>query len=79
MRFCVRHRRILPGGARPLTEVMVSFIDDHRAEHGVEPICAEIPIAPSTYYEYKARAADPRCVPGRVRRDSELEVEIQRV
>ena len=38
-------------------EVMVSFIDAHRAEYGVEPICAELPIAPSTYYEPKARRA----------------------
>ena len=48
-----------PGGARPPTEVMVSFIDAHRAEYGVEPICAQLPIAPSTYYEHKARQADP--------------------
>ena len=38
---------------------MVSFIDDHRERYGVEPICAELPIAPSTYYEHKARQADP--------------------
>ena len=29
---------------------MVAFIDDHRAEYGVEPICRVLPIAPSTYY-----------------------------
>ena len=58
---------------------MVSFIDAHRTEHGVEPICAELPIAPSTYYEHKARAADSSRLPPRVRRDSELEIEIQRV
>ena len=34
---------------------MVAFIDEHRAEHGVEPICQQLPIAPSTYYEKKAR------------------------
>jgi putative transposase len=28
---------------------MVAFIDAHRAKYGVEPICAELPIAPSTY------------------------------
>ena len=58
---------------------MVSFIDDHRAEHGVEPICAELPIAPSTYYEQKVRVLDPSRLPPRVHRDSVLEVEIQRV
>jgi hypothetical protein len=34
----------------------VAFIDAHRDEYGVEPICAELPIAPATYYEPKARA-----------------------
>ena len=28
---------------------MIAFIDDHRGEHGVEPICAVLPIATSTY------------------------------
>jgi transposase-like protein len=42
------------GGARPPTEVMVSFIDTHREAYGVEPICAVLPIAPSIYYEQKA-------------------------
>lgn len=35
-----------PGGARPPREVMVAFIDAHREEYGVEPICAQLPIAP---------------------------------
>ena len=34
---------------------MTSFIDEHREVHGVEPICAVLPIAPSTYYETCAR------------------------
>lgn len=59
--------------------MMVSFVDDHRAEHGVEPICAQLPIAPSTYYESKAREADPRRLPPRARRDIELSGEIRRV
>jgi transposase InsO family protein len=58
---------------------MVTFIDAHRAEYGVEPICAELPIAPSTYYELKARQADPDRQPARVRRDAELVPEIERV
>jgi transposase InsO family protein len=58
---------------------MVSFIDQHRGEYGVEPICTELPIAPSTYYEYKAREADPGRLPARHIRDTWLEVEIQRV
>jgi putative transposase len=39
---------------------MVAFVDAHREDYGVEPICAQLPIAPSTYYESKARTADPR-------------------
>jgi len=58
---------------------MVSFIDDHRGEYGVEPICAVLPVAPSTYYEHKAREADPERAPLRVRRDVELRTEIRRV
>ena len=58
---------------------MVAFIDAHRAEYGVEPICAELPIAPSTYYEHKARQADPGRLPPRVVRDAELCTAIQRV
>ena len=58
---------------------MVSFIDDHRGEYGVEPICAVLPIAPSTYYEHKAREADPARRPPRVRRDEALREEIRRV
>jgi putative transposase len=48
---------------------MVSFIDEHREVYGVEPICAILPIAPSVYYERKARHADPRRLPPRVQRD----------
>jgi putative transposase len=58
---------------------MTSFIDDHREAYGVEPICAVLPIAPSTYYEQKAREKDPSRVPARVRRDTVLSPEIERV
>ena len=58
---------------------MVSFIDAHRETHGVESICKQLPIAPSTYYEAKARQADPSRLPPRARRDAELAPEIQRV
>ena len=44
-----------------------------------EPICHYLPIAPSTYYEHKARQADPARLPPRVRRDAELRDEIERV
>ena len=58
---------------------MVACIDAHRAEHGVEPICAQLPIAPSTYYEHKAREADPGRLPPRLQRDRTLAPEIRRV
>jgi transposase InsO family protein len=58
---------------------MVSFISDHRAEYGVEPICANLPIAPSTFYEHKAREADPNRLSNRAKCDLELCVDIQRV
>jgi transposase InsO family protein len=58
---------------------MVSFIDANRAVYGVEPICAQLPIAPSLYYERKAREADPRRLPPRLRRDRELLPQIGRV
>ncbi|MEX0601521.1 MAG: IS3 family transposase [Rhodothermales bacterium] len=68
-----------PGGARPPTEVMVGFIDDHRVEYGVEPICEVLPIAPSTYYERKAWQADPSRCSARAQRDERLKIEIRRV
>ena len=58
---------------------MVAFIDAHRAEYGVEPICAQLPIAPSTYYELKARQADADRRPARARRDEQLCLMIRRV
>lgn len=58
---------------------MVAFIDDHRGEYGVEPICRVLPIAPSTYYAHKAREADPTLRPARAKRDEELKGEIRRV
>ena len=58
---------------------MVRFIDDHRGEYGVESICAQLPIVPSTYYAQKARESDPTQQPPRVRRDREIMREVQRV
>ena len=58
---------------------MVRFIDTHRGEYGVEPICAVLPIAPSIYYEAKARERTPERRPGRTRRDEALAVQVERV
>jgi len=58
---------------------MVGYIDDHRDRFGVEPICAVLPIAPSTYFLHKARQQDAATRSARARRDDELRVAIQRV
>ena len=58
---------------------MVAFIDRYRGEYGVEPICAVLPIAPSTYYEHKARQADRDRLPARAKRDVVLRGHVRRV
>ena len=57
----------------------MSFIDDHRDQYGVEPICRVLPIAPSTYFAHKARQANPALLSARARRDAALKDEIRRV
>ena len=39
---------------------MVAFIDACREDFGVEPICAQLPIAPSSYYDAKSRPVSAR-------------------
>ena len=58
---------------------MICFIDDHRAEHGVEPICRVLPIAPATFYHNMAKRADPSRLSDRTKRDAELKPEIEQV
>ena len=57
----------------------VLFVDANRESYGVEPICRMLPIAPSTYYEQKAREKDPSRLPARAKRDVQLCGEIRRV
>jgi len=57
---------------------LIAFIEAHRSEYGVEPICAQLPIAPSIYYEHKSRQVDPSRLPPRVQRDAELTGSIHR-
>jgi putative transposase len=52
------------------------FVDEHRDEFGVEPICAVIEFPTSTYYAVKKRENNPS---RRAVRDAELLVEIRRV
>ena len=58
---------------------MKMFIDTHRDVYGVEPVCRVLPIAPSTYYEHKAREEDGSRCAARMRRDGQLGEEIRRV
>jgi putative transposase len=58
---------------------MGAFIEAHRGVYGVEPICAQVPIAPSTYYAWGAQTRDPARRSPRAQRDAALRVEIQRV
>ncbi|MFV8171716.1 IS3 family transposase [Mycolicibacterium peregrinum] len=71
----------LRGGARPPQPVILDYIDTHKQEYGVEPICRVLSahgckIAPSTYYDACARRSQPS---KRQVRDEELKVEIGRV
>jgi putative transposase len=53
---------------------MITFIDDHKAFHGVEPICRTLQIAPSSYYAAKARPPSARSI-----RDETLSADIGRI
>src|SRR5512144_1768778 len=69
----------LRGGARPPRPKVIDYIDRHREQFGVEPICrvlrdADVQIAPSTYYAAKARPASRRAI-----RDEQLKEQILRV
>lgn len=70
---------LLRGEARPQQQVIVLYIENNKQEYGVEPICTVLtehgcPIAPSTYYETRGRAAEKRAV-----RDEQLKAEISRL
>jgi hypothetical protein len=58
---------------------MVAFIDQHRDLYGVEPICAVLPIAPSTYFLRKAQQQDATKRSPRQQRDDQLRAAIQHV
>jgi putative transposase len=64
---------------RPPTEVMVTFLDQHRDTYGVEPICAVLPNAPSTYYLRNVQQRDATKRSPQQRRDDGLRTAIQQV
>ena len=63
-------------GARPPVSQMTAFIEDHRGEFGVEPMCRMLQIAPSTYYERRAIARDPDRASARAKSDADLCIKI---
>ena len=58
---------------------MIAFIDAHRGDYGVEPICRVLPIAPSTYHDHAVKQRDPSRLPPRAQRDLALTPAILRV
>ncbi len=58
---------------------MAAYIDENKDLFGVEPICNVLPIAPSTYYEHKAKQRDLTRRSDREKRDEVLKPEIERV
>jgi len=58
---------------------MIAFVDKHRDNHGVEPICKLLPIAPSTYHDHVAKRRDPSRLSARAQRDILLKPEVARV
>jgi transposase InsO family protein len=56
-----------------------AFIDEHRAAHGVEPICSALQVAPSVYRRHAARQRNSALLPARARRDAQLLAQVQRV
>jgi putative transposase len=53
---------------------MIAYIDAYKGRFGVEPICDQLPIAPSTYYAARSRPPSDRAV-----RDEGLKPQIERV
>jgi transposase InsO family protein len=59
--------------------VIKAFVDEHRDQFGVEPICSVLQFAPSAYRHHAARQRDPSLISQRAQRDAELKPQIQRV
>ena len=51
---------------------MYALVDKHRGEHGVEPICKVLQIAPSAYRRHAARCRDQSLLSLRAQREGEL-------
>ena len=55
---------------------MTAFIEEHRGEFGVEPMCKMLQIAQSTYYERRSIARDPDRASARAKSDADLCIKI---
>ena len=58
---------------------MKAYIDRHRDDYGVEPICRALQMAPSCYWRHAARQRNPQLRSQRAQRDEGLKAGIQRV
>jgi transposase InsO family protein len=58
---------------------MTAFIDAHRQEYGVEPICRVLQIAPSAFYERVRKRREPHRRSARERQDEALKPKVLRV
>ncbi len=56
----------------------MTFIEDHRVDFGVEPMCKLLPIAPSTYYHRMAIGNDPDLASDRAKSDQANRKNIQK-
>ena len=74
-----RREHAKPGGAKPGHEGHSRSLHekpDETVDHGVEPICKVLPIAPSAYYSHAAISRDPDLASDRAKRDAELRPEV---
>ena len=55
---------------------MTAFIEEHRGQFGVEPMCKMLQIAQSTYYERRAIARDPERASPRAKSDADISIKI---
>jgi transposase InsO family protein len=58
--------------------MVMGFIDAHHKDLGIEPICRELRVAPSSWHEHAARLADASKRSARAQRDDLLRAQIER-
>jgi putative transposase len=56
---------------------VIAFVDQNRQQHGVEPLCKALQIAPSGYRRHAARRRNPALLPARAKRDAALLPQVQ--